>query len=174
MNTRNYHAHRRIKTCIWKYQNGDRYVPGWRATMRLSKSEVSAQLKDNFGHAIEQNKIKHAWQLNQSNNQSIMRKARMLGPHQSPFIFAGINITNPIILELWKYHSCLYKIKRNRRLFETRRELKLLERKLNFWNLFGNWSLENYLKIGVLRIKFKSWNFGMSNLKEIRILEIGN
>ena len=39
---------------------------------------------------------------------------------------------------------------------------------------FGNWSLENYLKIEVLRIKFKSWDFRMSNLKEIRILEIEN
>ena len=39
-------------------------------------------------------------------------------------------------------------------------ELKLLERKLDFWNLFENWSLKNYLKIGVLGIKFKNWNFG--------------
>ena len=30
-----------------------------------------------------------------------------------------------------------------------------------FENLeFENWSLENYLKIGVLKIKFKDWNFG--------------
>ena len=28
-------------------------------------------------------------------------------------------------------------------------ELKLFERKLDFWNLFENWNLENYLKIGV-------------------------
>ena len=66
----------------------------------LSRSEVSAQLKNNFEHVIEQNKIDHAWQFNQTNNQSIIRKTHMLGPHQSPFIFAGINITNPIILEL--------------------------------------------------------------------------
>ena len=39
-------------------------------------------------------------------------------------------------------------------------ELKLFEGKLEFWNLFGNWSLENYLEIGVLGIKFKNWNFG--------------
>ena len=43
---------------------------------------------------------------------------------------------------------------------KTRVELKLFERKLEFWNLFENWSLENYLKIGVLKIKFKNWNFG--------------
>ena len=39
-------------------------------------------------------------------------------------------------------------------------ELKLFERKLEFWNLFENWSLENYLKIGVLKNKFKNWNIG--------------
>ena len=35
-------------------------------------------------------------------------------------------------------------------------KLKLFERKLEFWNLFENWSLENYLKIKVLKIKFKN------------------
>ena len=39
-------------------------------------------------------------------------------------------------------------------------KLKLFERKLDFCNLFENQSLENYLKIGVLEIKFKIWNFG--------------
>ena len=72
--------------------------------MRLSKSEVSAQLKDNFGHAIEQNKIKHAWQLNQSNNQSIMRKARMLGPHQSPFLQELISQ----IPLFWNYENSIH------------------------------------------------------------------
>ena len=38
-------------------------------------------------------------------------------------------------------------------------ELKLFERKLDFWNLFENWSLKNYLKIEVLGIKFKNWSF---------------
>ena len=42
---------------------------------------------------------------------------------------------------------------------ETRVELKLLERKLDFWNLFENWSLEDYLKIEVVEIKFKNENF---------------
>ena len=45
-------------------------------------------------------------------------------------------------------------------------KLKLFERKLEFWNSFENWSLENYLKIwvffiflflriGILKIKFE-------------------
>ena len=51
-------------------------------------------------------------------------------------------------------------------------ELKLFERKLEFWNLFENWSLENYLKIGVSTVKFKKWNFGKLNLKKIGNLKI--
>ena len=43
---------------------------------------------------------------------------------------------------------------------KTEVELKLFKEILDFWNLFENWSLENYLKIGVLGIKFKDWNFG--------------
>ena len=118
----------------------------------LSRSEVSAQLRNSFEHVIEQNKINHAWQLNQTNNQSIIGKSHMLGPHQNPIYLARINPTNSINLELWKLHSCLCKVERNRRLFETRMELKQLERKLDF--------LEIYLKIGVFGIEFKNWNFG--------------
>ena len=58
-------------------------------------------------------------------------------------------------------------------------ELKLFERKLDFlkfirkvksrklfenWNFeksnLRNWSFENHLKIGVLKIRFKNWDFG--------------
>ena len=46
------------------------------------------------------------------------------------------------------------------KIFENWVELKLFERKLEFWNLFENWNLENYLKIGVSTIKSKTWNFG--------------
>ena len=63
-------------------------LPGRRATISLSKNEVSAQLKNNFEHVIEQNKIDHAWQFNQTNNQSIMRKSHVLGPHQNPIYIA--------------------------------------------------------------------------------------
>ena len=48
---------------------------------------------------------------------------------------------------------------------KTRVQLKLLKGKLDFWNLFENGSLENYLKIGVLKIKFENENFGELNLK---------
>ena len=126
MNTRNYHAHRRIKTCIWKYRNGNRYVPGWRATMRLSKSEVSAQLKNNFKHVIGQNRNNRAWQLNQSINQSINYKVTHVGLPPKPIYFAWINVTNSIILELWKIHSLLIKIKRSIKLFENQSGIKTI------------------------------------------------
>ena len=50
-------------------------------------------------------------------------------------------------------------------------ELKPFERKLDFLDLFENWSPENYLKIGVLGVKFKDWNSWRLNLREIRILK---
>ena len=46
----------------------------------------------------------------------------MLGFHQRPIYIAWISPTNSIILELWKIHSCLFKIKRNRKLFENWRK----------------------------------------------------
>ena len=49
---------------------------------------------------------------------------------------------------------------RIKKYLKTGVKLKLFERKLEFWNLFKNWSLKNYLKIGVLKIKFKNLNFG--------------
>ena len=63
----------------------------------LSRNEVSAQLKNNFKHVIEQNKINHVGQLNQSCraiksinqsiNQSII-KSLMLGPPPKPVYFS--------------------------------------------------------------------------------------
>nr|CAN63816.1 hypothetical protein VITISV_010337 [Vitis vinifera] len=38
MNTRNYHAHMGIRTCIQKYQNGNRYVPGQQTATRYHKT----------------------------------------------------------------------------------------------------------------------------------------
>ena len=119
------------------------------------------------------------------NNWQSKEKTHMWAPHQNPIYLAWINITNSIILELWKIHSSLFKIKRNRKnilklmkvfawkkkatsllktgflvtpnlkerwkvvilkkYLKTEVELKLFERKLEFWNLFEDWSLENYL-----------------------------
>ena len=48
---------------------------------------------------------------------------------------------------------------RIKKYLKTGVKLKLFERKQEFWNLFENWDLENYLKIGILKIKFKIWKF---------------
>ena len=50
-------------------------------------------------------------------------------------------------------------------------ELKLFERKLDFLDLFENWSPEDYLKIRVLGVKFNDWNSWRLNLREIKILK---
>ena len=48
---------------------------------------------------------------------------------------------------------------RIKKYLKTGVKLKLFERKQEFWNLFENWDLENYLKIGISKIKFKNYNF---------------
>ena len=66
------------------------------------------------------------------------------------------------ILLFRNYENCIYAYVTSREkenYLKTKVELKMLERKLNFWNLFENWSLEDYLIIGILGIKFKNWNF---------------
>ena len=106
----------------------------------LSRSEVSAQLRNNFEHVIEQNKVNHAWQLNQS-----IIKSPILGPHQSPIYIARINLTNPIISESRRFiiFACV-KIKRNRTLFKNRSGIKAIQEKTGF--------LEIYLEIRVSKI----------------------
>ena len=53
-----------------------------------------------------------------------------------------------------------WKVVELKKYLKTGVKSRLFERKLKFWNLFENWKPENYLKIGVLKIKFKNWNFG--------------
>ena len=52
----------------------------------------------------------------------------------------------------------------------TKQKLKLFEGKLDFWNSFENWSLRDYLHIGVLEIIWKL-DFYELNVR-MRILKI--
>ena len=113
-------------------------------------------------HVIEQNE---SIMCDNQINQSLNHKITYLGPPPQPVYFAWINITNSIIPELWEIHLCLLKSRGVEDCVKTRMELKPFERKSDFWNLFENWSLKNYLKIGVLKIKFENENFGELNLK---------
>ena len=114
-----------------------------------------------------ESRINQSCMIIKSNNQSII-KPPMLGPHQSPFIFAWLNITDSIISELWKIRSCLLKSRGAEDCLKTRRELKLFERKSDFWNLFEklesrrlfkNWNFRVYLKIRLLEAKCENENF---------------
>ena len=54
-----------------------------------------------------------------------------VGPHQNPIDFARINPTNSIILELWKFHSCLLKIEKIKKIKSKKiYENACLERKM--------------------------------------------
>ena len=101
-------------------------------------------------------------------NQSINHKITYVGPPPKPVYFVWINVTDSIIPELWKIHSCLLKERGAEDCLKTGVELKLFERKLDFWNLFEklesrrlleNWSFRVYLNIRLLEIKCKNENF---------------
>ena len=71
----------------------------------------------------------------QSNNQSINNKVTHAGPPPKIVYLAWLNVADSIILELWKIRSRLLKSRGAEDRLKTRVELKLFERKLNFWNL---------------------------------------
>ena len=112
----------------------------------IIRNKVSVQIQNNRMHVIEWGKpIKHS-------NQSINEKIIYVGSHQNPIYLVWISLTNSIVLELWRSHSCLCKIKRNKRLFENQSRIKTVWEKTGFlkfiWKfeflkLFENWSLKN-------------------------------
>ena len=130
------HAYRKWPERVW--------MRTWAVIHKaLSRSEVSAQLRNNFEHVIEQNKIDHAWQLNQTNNQSIIRKSHMLGPHQNPIYIAWINLIIPLFGNYENDIHAYIKLREKEDYLKTKVELKLFEWKLDFWNSFENWSFGN-------------------------------
>ena len=109
-----------------------------------------AQVENHHMHIKEQGKdqtilIKH-------NNWQLEEKTHMWGPHQSLIYLAWIRLTIPLF---WNYENCIHAYVKSRETedyLKTGVKLKLFERKLDFWNLFENWSLENYLKMDFLKI----------------------
>ena len=117
-------------------------------------------------HVIEQN------ESIMCDNQ-INHEITYVGPPPKPVYFAWINVTDFIILDLWKIHSSLLKSRGAEDRLKTRVKLKLFERKLDFWNSFEKLELwELNLKIEILRIKFKNWNFGNWNWKKLEFLKL--
>ena len=123
--------------------------------------------------------IKHnSWQSKE--------KTHMYGPHQSLIYLTWIRLTNSIILELWKIHYCLFKIKRNRKLFENRRKFVQVHAKMRMVASLlksrflvpktlmndKNWGLKIILKKTRVELKlFENLKFWRSNVK-IGVLKI--
>ena len=101
-------------------------------------------------------------------NQSINHKVTHVGSPPKPVYLTRLNVTNSVILELWKICSCLLKPRGAEDRLKARAELKLFGRKLDFWNLIEklesrrsleSWSFRVYLEIRLLEIEGENENF---------------
>ena len=135
---------------------------------------------------MSQNKVRSPqWQLCTSFKSFLKKISWMLGLNQSPIYFALINLTNPIILELWKIHSCLLKIKKigkkigflvtlNPKKWREKNDLKLFENHSDIKIIWKTWVLKiEVLKIKVSKIiwKLKFWKLEFQKLFENWIFE---
>ena len=117
---------------------------------------------------MSESRINQSRMIILSNNKSINHKITYVGPPSQPVYFAWFNVSDSIIPELWKVHSCLLKSRGVEDCLKAKVELKLFERKSDFWNLFErlesrrlfkNWSFRVYLKIRLLEIRCEEENF---------------
>ena len=156
----------RIRTCIDNDYRENGYILGRRATMCYQQRG----LVHNLGiiSCMSESRINQLCMIIKSNNQSINHKVTYVGPPPKPVYLAWLNVIDFIILELWKIYSCLLKSRGVEDCLKARVELKIFERKLDFWNLFEklesrrlleNWSFRVYLKIRLLEIKCENENF---------------
>ena len=98
MDTRNYHAHMRIRICIENNQSGSGCVPVQQTTTRYHK--IGLVDKRRLIMYISWNIANQSRMANKSTNRSIDQsiiKSCMWGPHQSPFYLAWINSDNSIV-----------------------------------------------------------------------------
>ena len=89
-----------------------------------------------------------------------MRKPHMSGPTKTQLILHELISQIPLSRNYGNRLRAYWGSGKTEGYLKTIVKLKLFERTLGFQNLFRNRSLENYLKIGVLGIKFKNWIFG--------------
>ena len=117
---------------------------------------------------MSESRINKSCMITKSINRSINHKVTHVGPPPKPVYLAWLNVTDSIILELWKIRSRLLKSRGVEDRLKTRAELKLFERKLDFWNLIENlesrrslenWSFRVYLKIRLLEVECENVNF---------------
>ena len=95
---------------------------------------------------MSESMINQSCMIIRAGGQSINHKVIHVGPPPKPVYLAWLNVTDTIILGLWKIRSLLLKSRVEDHL-KTRAELKLFERKLDFWDLIekseSRRSLEN-------------------------------
>ena len=96
---------------------------------------------------MSESRVNQSRTIIKASDQSINHKVTFVGPPPKPVYLAWLNVTDFITLELWKIRSRLLKSRGAEDRLKTRAELKLFERKLDFWNLIekleSRRSLEN-------------------------------
>ena len=77
---------------------------------------------------MSQSRINQSCMIIQSNNQSINHKVTHVGPPPKPVYLARLNVTDPIIMDLYKKKNLfmLIRIKGNRKLFEDQNGIKTI------------------------------------------------
>ena len=144
MNTRNYHAHIRIRICIENNQRGSGCVHVQQTAMRYHK--IGLVDKHRLIIYISWNIAKQSRMTNKSINQLVMN-LHMWGPHQSPFYLAWINSDNSIVWNYGTWFLACFKT------FSNRGSMKIACQK---WK----WQ-QNFIKNAIFRI----WNPKDENLK---------
>ena len=117
---------------------------------------------------MSENRVNQSRMIIKASDQSINHKVTHVGHLPKPVYLAWLNVTDSIFLELWKIRSRLLKSRGAEVRLKTRAELKLFERKLDFWNLIeklesrrslGKWNFRVYLKIRLLEVECENVNF---------------
>ena len=84
---------------------------------------------------MSESRVNQSCMIIKASDQSINHKVTRVRPPPKPVYLAWLNVTDSITLELWKIRSRLLKSRGAEYHLKTRAELKLFERKLDFWNL---------------------------------------
>ena len=117
---------------------------------------------------MSESRVNQSRMIIKASDQSIDHKVTHVGPPPKPVYLVWLNVTDSIILELWKIRSRLLKSRGPFNRLKARAELKLFGRKLDFWNLIeklesrrslANWSFRVYLDIRLLDIECENEDF---------------
>ena len=126
----------------------------------LSRSEVSAQLRNSHMHIIEQNK---SYMATESTNQSINHKISYVGPPPKPCFILHELI--PWISIIWNYGIGSTLISKH---FKIKRSIHIKKMKRLAEEENGN---QNFIKNGTLEPKEA---FGMKSLGDLKLFENQN